>query len=520
MAISGALPLIPPSGWIPHNFWHDLSIEIEAQRHEVFLAAALFGLLIIARAALAAVDRRRLRFVLLLFSFYFSSFAVRALLLSFGHEAQYASAALAGRIFFAWSVIGLVGLVVFDLVGRRLGIPRIIRDVSVTVVSLVTLVFILSEAGTNLLSLITTSAILTAVVGLALQDTLGNLLSGIALQLESSVSIGDWIRVDDRAIGKVKEIRWRSVVIQTKNSDVVILPNSLFSKGVITIFNKDELENRRLIHIPVHMRHPPNQVQKVVLAAIAGAPNVSERIPPSCVLYGFRESHLDYVLFYRLVDFEPDDRTDSEVRKRIWYAFHREQIEIPYPAQNVLITEMSAARSKEEDARELARRHEALKKVHLFSPLDPGEQTHLAARMRHELYGDREVILRAGDPGDSLYVIRSGEVAVRIGSNGLEREVANLKEGDFFGEMSLMTGEPRRATVVARGDAECYVLDRALLQEILATNGHLAREISTLLAARDFELRGTEAGLSAERARQPTGEEALLGRIRTFFGLS
>jgi CRP-like cAMP-binding protein len=358
------------------------------------------------------------------------------------------------------------------------------------------------------------------VIGLALQDTLGNLLSGIALQLESSVAVGDWIRVDERAIGQVKEIRWRSTVIQTKNGDTVIIPNGLFSKSVITSFNKDGLENRRWVYFPVHLRHPPNQVQKVVTDALRGTPNVSARTPPDCLLWAYKESYAEYAVRYRLVDFLPDDPTDSEVRKRIWYALRRSQIEIPYPARNLFVTTLDAEREHVKGEVELRCRLDSIARVHFLEPLDATDRNELAAGLRREVYGDGEVVLRAGEQGDSLYLVRRGAVSVRIGSNGLEEEVAVLGEGDFFGEMGLMTGEPRRATVVARGDLDCYVIDRPLFQKILQRREALVSEISALLSVRERELKGKLDGLNQEAMRHHDDHLALVERIKTFFGLS
>jgi small-conductance mechanosensitive channel/CRP-like cAMP-binding protein len=508
----------PPAGWQRGDLWGNLVLETASQPLDVVLAALLLILLFIGRAALGAHERARLRMPLAMLTVYLVSLPIRAGLLSAGREAAYCAVRVGGTVALTWGLIGVGGLLVFDLVGHRLGIPRIIRDVTTTIACVISLVTILSRSGVNLLSLITTSAVLTAVIGLALQDTLGNLLSGIALQLESSVAIGDWIRVDERAIGQVMEIRWRSLVLQTKNGDTVIIPNGLFSKGVITNFNKDGLQNRRWVYFNVHLRHPPNQVQKVVLNALDGVPNVSAETPPDCIVWAFKESYLEYAIRYRLIDYRPDDPTDSEVRKRVWYALHRHNIEIPYPGHNVFVTELNAAREHDKADRERVRRLEALAKVTFLAPLDEADRADLAACMRHEVFGRGEVILRAGEPGDSLYLLSGGEVTIRIGASGLEEDLATLRAGDFFGEMSLMTGEPRHATVIAKDDSDCYVIDRALFQRVLARRRELAGEIGRLLAEREVALKHKQEGLSA-RVALHSEHQALIERIKVFFGL-
>ena len=509
-----------PSGWEAHHYWRDLDLELHTREIGLSAACVCLALLILGRALLPVADRGRVRLGMFFVLGYLLLLFVKAGLLDVGLDSAYATAHLGALVALAWGITGTAGFVMFDLVGHRLRIPKILRDLSVTIASAVAMVMLLSRSGVNFLSIITTSAVLTAVIGLALQDTLGNLLSGVAMQLESSIAIGDWIRLDERPIGRVLELRWRSTMIRTKNDDLVIIPNGLFAKGVITVFNKDGLENRRWVYFNVHLRHPPNQVQKIVRDALAGTPNVSRTTPPDCITWRYHESWLEYAVRYRLVDYLPDDSTDSEVRKRIWYALHRENIEMPYPGFNVFTTEMSAARAAGKADRERARRLELLREVGILAPLDDQARQAVADGLRHTMFGAGEVIMRAGDPGDSLYIIRSGSTSVRLGFDGLEKEVATLGEGQFFGEMSLLTGEPRRATVVAKTDSECYVIDRALFEQILRNNAQLADEIGKLLSEREMKNKIEREGLSAEAARKSTDHQALLHRIRSFFGLS
>ncbi|MGZ5218320.1 MAG: mechanosensitive ion channel domain-containing protein, partial [Caldimonas sp.] len=240
-----------PTGWEAHHYWHDLDLELHTRQPGITAACVCLALLILGRALLPVADRGRVRLAIFFVLTYLLLLFVKASLLNVGLENAYATAHLGALVALAWGITGTAGLVLFDLAGHRFRIPKILRDLSVTIASAVAMVMLLSRSGVNLLSLITTSAVLTAVIGLALQDTLGNLLSGVAMQLESSIDIGDWIRLDERPIGRVLEIRWRSTVIRTKNDDIVIIPNGLFAKGVITLFGKDGLENRRWVYFNV-----------------------------------------------------------------------------------------------------------------------------------------------------------------------------------------------------------------------------------------------------------------------------
>ena len=356
--------------WAPDDFWHCLRVEVADHKHALAVGALFLVVLVVGRAMLPPGDRVRLRIALAALIFFFFALPLSAFLQAVGLEGAKSGVRLAAVIALAWGIIGAGGLIFFDFLGRRFGMPKIYRDITITTISVVTLVVVLSHSGVNFLSIITTSAVLTAVIGLALQDTLGNLFSGIAMQLEAPFSIGDWIRVDEKAIGRVLEIRWRSTLIRTKNDDLVVIPNGILTKGVVTIFAKDELQNRRWVYFNVHLRHPPNLVQKVVKDALAGTPNVSEKSPADCITWRFHESWLEYAVRYRLIDFLPDDPTDSEVRKRIWYALHRNNIEMPYPGYNLFLTQLDDARQKEKSEKEMQRRLGAVERVSFFAPLD------------------------------------------------------------------------------------------------------------------------------------------------------
>jgi CRP-like cAMP-binding protein len=270
-----------------------------------------------------------------------------------------------------------------------------------------------------------------------------------------------------------------------------------------------------------HLRHPPELVMQLVTEALGsgGIPNVSGRTPPDCILMGFEDSWARYAVRYRLVDIRPDDPTDSAVRTRIWYILSRNEIEMPYPAHHVFLTERDPSLKARHAERERARRQAAIARVGLFSPLAPAERQHLADGLKHQIYGPGETILRMGDPGDSLFILHAGQVAVKIAGDGLEKQVASLHAGEFFGEMSLMTGEPRSATVVAAEKAECYVVERAAFQGVLASSPQLVTVIGRLLHERAVELAGRRADLDAATRERLHHEDALLQRIKSFFGM-
>jgi small-conductance mechanosensitive channel/CRP-like cAMP-binding protein len=419
---------------------------------------------------------------------------------------------------FSFAVVIASGLMLFDVVLARREIPRILRDLLQGVAYLITAVFVLTRSEVDVTRVFTASVLTTAVIGLALQETLGNIMAGLALQLERDFDIGDWIRVDDKITGRIREIHWRATTIVTKNGDLMLIPNGVVARSIITNFSRPTSAHRQWVYIRVHFRYPPARVRDVVLEAVRAQSFVRSEPPADCILFEFKDDSVTYACRYWMDDFQRDDSMDSAVRSAIWYALHRAGMEIPFPSMNVNLTEMNENREQRKNDEEYARRVDALSRVDVFRALDAEKVDRLARRLRMVIFGPGEVILRQGDPGDSLYVVRSGQVVVQAGIGSGPKTVATLTAGQFFGEMSLMTGESRSSTVLARTDVECYIVDKDAFQEILHEKPELAGSISEILSRRQLAV----SGIAAHQASLPAHvvEKAqLLTRIAAFFGI-
>jgi CRP-like cAMP-binding protein len=378
----------------------------------------------------------------------------------------------------------------------------------------------LKRSGVNLLGLVTTSAVLTAVIGLALQNTISNLFAGLALQLDGMIGAGDWIKAGDN-VGRVMQIKWRTTNLLTKDGDVVRVPNAELLSGRLINYNKPTPMHRVWLKVGFHYRHPPNTVKRVLLAAIQEAPGVLTEPPPDVVPLDFADSSILYALRYWITDFEADVRIDGEVRTRVWYAALRAGLEIPFPTRTVLMQQTDAEAAAAEARGRLEDRLALLARLELFSGLEDADRKLLAEGMKVARFAAGEVILRQDQPGDSLYLIQKGDVIVRLAVDGIQREVAALKTGQIFGEMSLITGEPRTATCLAKSDVLCYVIDHAAFQQVLDARPSIAEEISRTLGQRQTELSASREGLTAEAIARQQAEASsrLLARIRNFFHL-
>ena len=316
--------------------------------------------------------------------------------------------------------------------------------------------------------------------------------------------------------GRIREVRWRATTIVTKNGDLMLIPNSAITRATITNYSRPTRAHRQWINVRVHFRHPPARVRDVILDAVRALSFVRAAPPPDCILHEFNDDASTYSVRYWMDDVQRANTTDSAVRSAIWYALHRAGMEIPFPSHNVNLTEMNDDRLQRKQDEDYAQRVDALARVDVFRALDAEKIDRLARRLRLVLFGPGEVILRQGDPGDSLYVVRNGSVAVQIGVLGASKEVATLSDGQFFGEMSLMTGESRAATVVAKTDVECYIVDKEAFQGILQEKPDLAGIISDILSRRQAVL-----GLEAAVSTVPTAvqKNQMLARIGAFFGI-
>jgi small-conductance mechanosensitive channel/CRP-like cAMP-binding protein len=437
----------------------------------------------------------------------------------------YAESRLPFLIFGALTGVTAVGAVLFTALFPllRLAVPRILQDIVIGAAAIISVLTVASRTGINLSGLIATSAVLTAVIGLSLQDTLGNILSGLALQTDDSIHIGDWIKVGDLN-GKVVDIRWRYTAIETRNWETIIYPNSMLVKGQVIVLGrrKGQPEQwRRWVWFNVDYRFQPTDVIEAVTNAVRGVPidNVAKDPAPNCVLMDFHESYGRYALRYWLTDLAPDDPTDSAVRVRIYFALQRAGLRLSIPAHAIFLTEQTSERQERKSQREHERRVEALSCIPLFDKLAPEEKEALAAGLLFTPFAPGELMTRQGAEAHWLYIIAAGEVAVQVNVEGETQEVARLGAGDFFGERSLLTGEKRSATVVALTDVDCWRLDKAAFQELINRRPEIADEAAEALAERQIELERVREDLSQEAASRRSMEMRvdLVDKIRRFF---
>jgi small-conductance mechanosensitive channel/CRP-like cAMP-binding protein len=372
--------------------------------------------------------------------------------------------------------------------------------------------------GFELTPFLAGSAVVGAVVGLALQETLGNLFAGIALHIEAPFRVGDWVRLGERE-GEVQQVSWRAVRLRTFFGDSLTIPNNEAARHSILNFSQPKQPHSRVVTIGVNYQTPPNKVISVVDNLLEQIPQVVRPPAPLIRIVGYHDFTIQYELRYFLNDYADYRLVEGEIYRLIWYHFRRHGIEIPFPIRNVYLHHSDGAASSETPVTRLVR---ALGGIDLFRPLTDQELNLAASRFRQLHYAAGERLIDEGSPGDSFFVIDRGEVEVSKQLGAKRRSLARLMEGQFFGEMALLTGEPRSATVVALTDVDVFTIDKAGFHDVLVKNPAIAVDISTILSERQEALTLAKGDVTARFEPQTsTGElkQRILGRIRSYFGL-
>lgn len=430
------------------------------------------------------------------------------------------------RLLAVFAAINVAGVFGFGVVMPRVraGVSKFVEDLVLAGGYLLGGLAVVSASGADLSGILATSAVVTGVVAFSLQDTLGNIIGGMVLHLDNSFMPGDWIALD-KFEGIVREIRWRQTTLETLDGDLVIIPNINLMKNPVTVLGRAEQGKRfRAVSFNVYYDSSPGEVTDAVNQALREDPpaRVAAAPAPYCALKDFQPNCAVYEVRYYLSDLSMPGRTDSAVREKVFYALSRAGIRLSVYNRAMVLSQAAQEASERRDQAEQDKRLAALRGVDVFEPLNDAERRILAGRLKQTPFASGETITRQGAAADWLYIIYSGEAEVRLYSGGADsyKAVKQLKAGDVLGEMGLLTGEPRTATVVAAGEARCYRLDHDGFRGILASRPEIAQSIAFMLAKRKVELAAAREKLAGEAAAGLKAEEQnLLSKIKDFFKL-
>ena len=424
---------------------------------------------------------------------------------------------------FLWMVlvvafVRFLNVLIFSTIlsSNQYEVSNLLRNV-ISIVIFVVAFFILlqtqySTAYEKLTPIFTGSTIIAVVLGLALQDTLGNLFAGLAMQADQPFQVGDVISIQNKGIGVVENISWRGVKIRTFQNKLLIISNSVLGKESIEVAPRENL-NARLVFFNTLYANSPAQTIQSVREAVRQVENVSQKIRPIVRVRSLGDNGIEWEVKYWTEDYSKHNETDALIRQRIWYVFQREKIEFAYPTRTLHIENKTQENVFFETDNAI---FERLNNISIFSPLDDNEVETLANASTVRVFAPDEKIVRKGQKSNSMFVIHRGSVFVQITEDGKPKKIRTLREGDFFGEMGLFTGEPRTATVIAEEETEVLEINHLCVKPILENNPELVESFGKLIEERRALLLDEHTELKTVKQ---TDEVGVFHSIKKFFGL-
>jgi len=423
----------------------------------------------------------------------------------------------------AFVLIRMVDILIWKgVVVRQTGVPatRLLMDLGngviliTAVISIVAFVFRQPVTG-----LIATSSVAVAIVGFALKSLISDLFSGIAITLERPFRMGDWVEITGGSVGKVLNVSWRTTGLMLESGVYVMVPNGRLSEMILRLYDRPASPWRDEIDITLPYDTPPHQAERILIAAATDVPGIlGQDRAPDLRIVEFGDSGTKWRLRFWVPDYPSRSRLRFEVQRNILRNLHFSGVGVPAPRIDAMVTKgpMTLAASRGAEA--------FLGRVSLFKMLEAEEIAELTAKSEIRLILAGQTLVQHGDAGSSLFLVKEGLCEVLVANGGgPDKSIAHLKPGAFFGEMSLLTGAPRSATVRTMVDSMVMEITRDALQPILARREAVVEAMSHALAERQLEndLRVMAAhGADNGRAAGLTLAKQLMGRMRALFALN
>lgn len=390
------------------------------------------------------------------------------------------------------------------------------------------------QMGIDIAPLLASTALLTAVVGFALQGVLGNLLAGMSLHLVGSFRAGQWISIGDLE-GHVVGTNWRETQVRTRAGHYITVPNAKVAEALIHNMEQPNPVRRHSVNVGASYGDAPDEVLAALLAAARSVPDVRANPAPAAMITGFLDFGINYRLDFWTTQFYKHSVIDGDVNRMIWYQFKRRGIEIPFPMSDKLLndfmTVVNGQRRLEPEDRELAARLDDLLGSDLCTRLvvdgggrpllDREALARVAPLLRRLPYTRGETVFVQGEPGETFHVVVRGRLAVRVVKDADVAAEFELGPGAVVGEMSLMTGAPRSATVTVTESAELLEFGPAAFRAMLCLRDEIPEALATLAAERAAQNRATLDRLSQEHeaaADAVVERHGILSRLLAMIG--
>jgi CRP-like cAMP-binding protein/small-conductance mechanosensitive channel len=421
--------------------------------------------------------------------------------------------------------------VIIDRLGRRFyweghikkrrgrDTPRLVQDlVTVFIIAIALAIGLWWQEDLTLTGIAATSIGVAAAIGVALQADIQDVFSGLAMNYEDTCAIGDWVTVHSQDLkepvfGRVSGLSWRSTFVTLEDGCRVSIPNHLFTSNPVVNHSRPRGAKMLDIDITLDVRVPADRVMDMLLGEAFKAvrkPGLARRPEPEVHLKSLTNDAGVYCVRFW---YYPDQITQAPAKSIVLLALQDVllQNDLPTPVQQVEITQPPNM----EFTLGLREIHDGLSRANLFrNALDQEQREALAARCKAVEFPAGTTLMTQGGAAEAMYIVLEGAVSVAIGSEAADQqEVAISATGDVVGEMSLMTGAPRTATVTALTRVRAIEITKQAIEDLLKSTPELLQRFSRVLAQRQLE----NQSLAARKLDKGAVEGDILAKMRNFF---
>jgi small-conductance mechanosensitive channel/CRP-like cAMP-binding protein len=412
----------------------------------------------------------------------------------------------------AWVLIAFTR--VFLIFERRPREGRLLQDLVVGAIYLSAALSVMAYVfSAPVGTLIATSGVFAIILGLALQSTLGDVFSGIALNFSKAYDVGDWIVLSDGTEGRVIETNWRATHLLNASNDLVVLPNSNLAKAQLTNLSSPNRSHGVKLRVRMMPTMAPSAISDVMRNVLLSSNAIMATPAPTVEIKSLDAQAIEFELAFRVQDFGAAAAARHEVYDLIYRHARAAGLILAPPKEAA-----AAAIAQPPAAAPAAPKATALRLVDavpLFISLTEAEKQALAETMTRKTYRKGNVLAEQGSKLNSLVVIRTGVLVVSRHSEEGELELSRLAPGDYFGESGLFTGAGEMGTIRALTFTVVYEVAQAALAKLMRDRPSIADEISVTLSRR---AKAHTLGMADERSiTAPPSISMLVSRIRQLF---
>ena len=393
-------------------------------------------------------------------------------------------------------------------------VPRILRhSVAFIIYALALFAVVAFVFDRSVTSLVATSGVFAVIFAFSSKVDISNVFAGIGISFSRPFRIGDWVKIGDCEEGEVVDMTSRTTKIQTRDYSMLSIPNITVAGSVIENFNYPDARFRLQFTLETAPLYHPDRVQKILLDAVLSTNGVLPDPSPQILFKGQGDSSAIYTVVFYIDDYGKKYVLKQNVWKRVWIHLERADIELATPRREIVMVQQA-----EDDGNHPLT---VLRKVSLFEPLSEEDKVELSQRMRKRHVPAGETIVKQGETEKKvLSIIIEGSVGLWVNSaDNTPIEVTRLGSGDVFGEMGLLTGNPRRFGAVALTESDLFDIVKDDIAPLLREHPELAERFSQTLTERQLAIQTQKGLYEAQQVDKDTLSSQILEKIQQFFGL-